>query len=152
MAMKDSKGDCRGYEELLSLYFYDELDHWQAEDVARHAEGCPSCKAYLEDLREITATIDLAEPSRYESLRAANAVMARIKHRNVGRKLIPAFATAGALAVGLLFFYGQPANNHVQPATQMVAQADWDLIENYDVLGDLDTIEGMDHVEAIEGL
>lgn len=47
--------------ELLSAFLDDELARAEADDVARHLEGCPRCRTRLDGLRRVLARFDALE-------------------------------------------------------------------------------------------
>jgi len=67
------------------------------------------------------------------------------------RRLVPVYIGAAAMAAGIMFAVIVPnIINRPSQETQIVAQADWEVLENYDVVKDLDVIEAMDNVAGLE--
>lgn len=56
----------RDYEELLILYFYEDLDEAEAEIVEEHLAGCPDCRSQLKRLHRMGQILLGAAPEPSE--------------------------------------------------------------------------------------
>lgn len=149
---------CSGYSEKLVLYHFGELDKAEAAEVAAHVLSCATCR---EELREISVLDGFSpvKPRQGEVNRAVEGVMKGISPVRIGlaRRLIPAYiAVAAAVLAVFLTIYMPNMGGKVPQEQQQVAmaQADWEVLENLDVIGDIDVIvqmdkEGLDEIGPI---
>ena len=72
-------GLCRG-DEIVELYFYDELDADARAEAAAHLVVCPACRESLADLRAIDTALASRDPDVLPS-GGWNAVMGRLDAR-----------------------------------------------------------------------
>lgn len=141
-----------GYGEKLVLYHFGELGKAEAADVATHVLSCAACRSELDELRMISApdALQARTPSQAEVNRAVQGVMEGIApawRPSLGRRLIPAYiaAAAAVLAVFLTIYMPNIGGNAPQDTQVAMAQADWEVLENLDVIGDIDVIVQMDN-------
>ena len=55
-------GDAHVEDERLGLHFLGELDAAQSDDIHRHLESCPACRAKADEVIEVVAALALAAP------------------------------------------------------------------------------------------
>src|SRR3954452_25617598 len=58
---------CREWRESLGAYALGHLSSEERAGLEAHLEGCPSCRAELEQLTAMVRPISLADPARFES-------------------------------------------------------------------------------------
>jgi anti-sigma factor RsiW len=152
---------CRDITGLLALYHYGELEPEEAAEVEAHLAGCKGCAAELDDIRAALSLITPDTPTGFEAARVRTRVLSRIsaRRKNPLLRFAPAFAGAALIAITALIFnyrgiFMPPvAPPAVQPnVTAVVATADLDMMENYDLVANLDLLEDMDTVETMEEL
>jgi anti-sigma factor RsiW len=150
MEVMDNRA-CRDYEEKLVLYHFGELGKAEAAEVAAHVLSCASCRSELDLLRDISAPgmLPARTPSHAEVQRAVQGVMEGISpaRRRLGRRLIPAYiaVAAAVLAIFLTMYMPNIGGNTPQDTQMAMAQPDWEVLENLDVIGDIDVIVQMDN-------
>jgi len=147
---------CSDYKDSLVLYIYGELGPAEAEQLKAHLAACAACRAEQESLARTIGAVRFYVPTRAETTRAVSGVMDRIGHtrRYFARKLAPAFVAAAVLASALVltmqwmpFSFGEPPTGQV-----LMAKADLDTLENYEVVKDLDVLENLDTIDGMEEL
>lgn len=156
----DRENSCSRFEEMLALYHYGELDPADTRALEAHLVGCPGCRAVRDELALTLGAAPAFRVGRAECARAAERVMARIgraRPASAARRLIPAFVAAAALVVAVAFtlHWRSEVMNHnhdQQPAQVVLAQGDFEMLDNFDVLGDLEVIEQIDEIDRIENL
>ena len=145
----DKRTSC-DFSEKLILYHYGELSREQASEVAAHVISCASCRKELEDISFTLSNIPGAKnPTSGESYSAARGVMRRLFRRpSALRRLVPVYITAGVALIAVLMAVYLPALNTRQPQQAQVvkapSQADWEVLNNFDVIDDLDVIHQID--------
>lgn len=147
---------CKGYEELLVLYHYGELEPPVSEDVAAHLKSCPSCAKELGEISRLIAAVPGYTPTQWETSRAVKGVMERISVVKASRwfgKLIPAYVAAAAVVAAIVLSVAVPKFIERAPQeNQVLAQGDWEVLENYDVIKDYEVIEQMDNIDNLDQL
>jgi len=58
---------CREWRESLGAYALGHLTEEERTGLEAHLEGCPSCRAELEQLTAVARPMSLADPARFES-------------------------------------------------------------------------------------
>jgi anti-sigma factor RsiW len=58
---------CRDRRESLGAYALGHLSDEERAGLEAHLEGCPSCRAELEQLAAVVRPMSLADPARFES-------------------------------------------------------------------------------------
>ncbi len=138
------------FSEKLILYHYGELSREQTSEVAAHVLSCASCRKELDDISFTLSNIPGPQnPTSGESYSAARGVMRRLFRRpSAFRRLIPVYITAAVALVAVLMAVYLPGLNTRQPQQAQVvktpAQADWEVLNNFDVIDDLDVIHQID--------
>ena len=155
--MEATDNNCRRFEDTLVLYYYGELGPKARAEVELHLGSCPACRAELSGLKETLDAFPSYQPARQEVKGAVEGVMKRLprQERRARRWLAPAFAAsvaAAAFAIAFAFNWFPSAASHKQPQQVVVAQADWDTLNNLDVLPDIEVIENMDTIDQIENM
>jgi len=147
--------DCKDYGELLVLYHYGELGTSESERVAAHLKSCPACAKELGEISGILAAA-VYTPTHWETARAVKGVMDNISAVKVGRwasKLLPAYIAAAATVAAIALSVSVPKFIDRAPQeNQILAQSDWEVLENYDVIKDYEVIEQMDNIDNLEQL
>ena len=138
-------------EERLILYHYGELDRDESGHIAQHVLLCPACQDRLEELADTLAMVPSEVPDSHEVHRAVRGVLAAVTpgRRSLARRLVPAYVAAAVVAIALPTAVYSPQLNKAPeqaavPAPVVLAQADWDVLENMDVIFDLDVIQDID--------
>jgi hypothetical protein len=98
---------CRETRESLGAYALGHLSEQERAGLEAHLEGCPSCRAELEQLTGVVHPLSLADPARFESAPQLPAalgarVAAKIARERLGRRrrrLGLGLGLAGAAAV-----------------------------------------------------
>ena len=147
---------CKHYEELLVLYHYGELGPQETADVAAHLKSCPACAGELGEISGLLAAVPEYIPTQFETARAVKGVMDRISVGNVTRwtgRLLPAYIAAAATVAAIVLSVSVPRLIDRAPQeNQVLAQSDWEVLENYDVIKDYEVIEQMDNIDNLEQL
>jgi Putative zinc-finger len=83
--------DCRERRESLGAYALGHLSEEERAGLEAHLEGCPSCRAELEQLTAVVRPMSLADPARFESAPQLPAslgarVAAAIARERLGRR------------------------------------------------------------------
>jgi anti-sigma factor RsiW len=99
-----------GWRESLGAYALGHLSDDERAGLEAHLEGCPSCRAELEQLAPLAGPLALADPARFEtapvppiSLAArVAAAIARERLAQRRRRVRFGFAFAGAAAVAVV--------------------------------------------------
>lgn len=116
---------CREWRESLGAYALGQLDERERVALEAHLEGCPGCRAELEQLAPLAHPLSLADPARFESApepppslgrRVAAAVGAerrKEKRRRVGFGL--AFGGAAAAVATVLVLLVLPGGGSPGP-------------------------------------
>jgi hypothetical protein len=109
---------CREWRESLGAYALGQLPHEERIRLESHLDGCPSCRAEVEQLSALVAPMSLADPARFDTTpelppalagRVAEAIgrERRVKRRRrTGFGFAFAGAAAAAAAILLLFVLG----------------------------------------------
>jgi hypothetical protein len=100
--MIDAKTDSHVEPERLSAWIDDDLPAAEAEEVARHLQGCAACRGIVEDLRAITAAARELDPP--EAGDGWGAIARRVERPHRRRFRLLAVAAALALGLGALLF------------------------------------------------
>ena len=147
---------CKDYGELLVLYHYGELGPSESERVAAHLKSCPACAKEVGDISGILAAVPGYTPTHWETARAVKGVMDSISSVKTGRwvsRLLPAYIAAAATVAAIALSVTVPKFIDRAPQeNQILAQSDWDVLENYDVIKDYEVIEQMDNIDNLEQL
>ena len=151
---KDSA--CKDYGELLVLFHYGELGPSESERIAAHLKSCPVCAKELGEISGILTAVPEYTPTQFETARAVKGVMDSISAVNVGRwasRLLPAYIAAAATVAAIALSVTVPKFIDRAPQeNQVLAQSDWEVLENYDVIKDYEVIEQMDNIDNLEQL
>ena len=151
---KDSA--CKDYGELLVLYHYGDLRQSDSERVAAHLRSCPACAKELGEISGILAAVPEYIPTQFETARAVKGVMDSISAVRAGRwasRLLPAYIAAAATVAAIALSVTVPKFIDRAPQeNQILAQSDWEVLENYDVIKDYEVIEQMDNIDNLEQL
>ena len=146
-------GDCKDYEDSLVLYHYGELP---AEDTARVESHLASCAVCREELSRIAETVRLVPshaPMAWETSKAVEGVMEAVRPAKKAWHLghVPAYLAAAAAVIAIFVATYEPGTYTAKaPVQTEVAQADWEVLENYDVVKDLDVIEELDTLDSFD--
>jgi Putative zinc-finger len=98
--------NCREWRESLGAYALDQLSEDERAGLEAHLEGCPGCRAELEQISALVHPMALADPARFDSApvpppalarRVATAVGAE-RSRERRRRFRLGFALGGAAA------------------------------------------------------
>jgi anti-sigma factor RsiW len=147
---------CKDYEELLVLYHYGELGPSESEHVAAHLNTCPACVKYLAEISRLIAAVPEYAPTQWETARAVKGVMDSISVVKVSRwfgKLLPAYIAAAAAVAAIVLSVTVPKLIDRAPQeNHILAQSDWEVLENYDVIKDYEVIEQIDNIDNLEQL
>jgi anti-sigma factor RsiW len=147
---------CKDYEELLVLYHYGELEPSVSEDVAAHLKHCPDCEKELGEISRLIAAAPRYTPTQWEIARTVNGVMdsiSAVKARRWFGKLVPAYIAAAAAVAAIVLSVTVPKFIDRAPQeNQVLAQGDWEVLENYDVIKDYEVIEQMDNIDNLDQL
>lgn len=147
-------------EPLLSAYLDGELRDVQADELKRHLAGCPGCRRSLETLKRSDVLIrDLPplEPSaqfdrtfwkRVESLESESRYRLWACYIFRGWRPVWAGAIAG-LAVAVMIYFG--STDPLSPEEVFIAE-NMELLEDYDMIGQLEMLEHLDATEAMKEL
>jgi hypothetical protein len=116
---------CRERRESLGAYALDQLPSDERAGLEAHLEGCPSCRAELEQLAALVRPMSLADPARFESAPALPAalgprVAASIVKERLGRRRRRmrfgfAFGGAAAALAAVLVLLVLPGGETVGP-------------------------------------
>ena len=116
---------CRERRESLGAYALDQLPPDERAGLEAHLEGCPSCRAELEQLAALVRPMSLADPARFESAPALPAalgarVAASIVKERLGRRRRRmrfgfAFGGAAAALAAVLVLLVLPGGETVGP-------------------------------------
>jgi anti-sigma factor RsiW len=97
---------CREWRESLGAYALGHLPAEERAGLEAHLEGCPSCRAEVEQLESLVQPLSLADPARFETtpvppptlaVRVAAAI-ARERLSRRRRRMRFGFALSGAVA------------------------------------------------------
>jgi hypothetical protein len=115
---------CREVRESLGAYALGHLDEAERAGIEAHLEGCPGCRAELEQLSAVVRPMSLADPARFEAAPQLPAalgarVAANIARERLGRRRrrtgvglgLGAAAAAVATALVLLVLPGEEASD-----------------------------------------
>jgi Putative zinc-finger len=121
---------CRERRESLGAYALGHLSDEERAGLEAHLEGCPSCRAELEQLTAVVRPMSLADPARFESAPQLPAslgarVAAAIARERLGRRRkrlrlglgLGGAAAAVATAIVLLALPGEEAAGPEQHVT-----------------------------------
>lgn len=137
-------------EEQLVLYHYDELTLPERQKVETHLQGCPDCRAELNDLQAALAIVPQMklEFSEAEKLRFAEQVTDRVRRspRHLRAAWGGVFATA-ALVAGVMFFSPADLPQSVVPSEPAVAE--FEMLEQLDLLQELDLLKELDLLQEM---
>jgi hypothetical protein len=108
---------CRERRESLGAYALGHLSEEERAGLEAHLEGCPSCRAELEQLTAVVRPMSLADPARFESAPQLPAslgakVAAAIARERLGRRRkrlrfgLALSGAAAAAAVALVLLAG----------------------------------------------
>jgi hypothetical protein len=116
---------CRERRESLGAYALDQLPHEERAGLEAHLEGCPSCRAELEQLAALVRPMSLADPARFESAPAlppalgarvaASIVKERLSRRRRRVRFGFAFGGAAAALATVLVLLVLPGGESVGP-------------------------------------
>jgi hypothetical protein len=127
--MKAERPDgCRDWRPLLGTYALDDLGGDELSGLEAHLEGCPQCRAEVEQLRTVAQLLPLADPDRFSRAapqpapelgkRIATAIgkEERIERRRQQRRFGFAFGgAAAALAAAALAIFVLPGGSGGEP-------------------------------------
>ena len=116
---------CRERRESLGAYALDQLPPDERAGLEAHLEGCPSCRAELEQLAALVRPMSLADPARFESAPAlpaalgarvaASIVKERLSRRRRRMRFGFAFGGAAAALAAVLVLLVLPGGETVGP-------------------------------------
>jgi hypothetical protein len=117
---------CREWRESLGAYALGHLPEDERAGIAAHLEGCPSCRAELEQLASVVRPMSLADPARFEAApspppslagRVAAAIGAeqRKERRRRRVRFSLAFGGAAAVAAAVLVLFVLPGDEASGP-------------------------------------
>jgi hypothetical protein len=116
---------CRERRESLGAYALDQLPPDERAGLEAHLEGCPSCRAELEQLTALVRPMSLADPARFESAPAlpsalgarvaASIVKERLGRRRRRMRFGFAFGGAAAALAAVLVLLVLPGGETVGP-------------------------------------
>ncbi len=116
---------CRERRESLGAYALDQLPPDERAGLEAHLEGCPSCRAELEQLTALVRPMSLADPARFESAPAlpaalgarvaASIVKERLSRRRRRMRFGFAFGGAAAALAAVLVLLVLPGGEMVGP-------------------------------------
>jgi hypothetical protein len=116
---------CRERRESLGAYALDQLPHEERVGLEAHLEGCPNCRAELEQLSALVRPMSLADPARFESAPAlpaglgarvtASIVKERLSQRRRRVRFGLAFGGAAAALAAVLVLLVLPGGETAGP-------------------------------------
>lgn len=139
------------------LYHYGELGPEEAAELEGHLEGCGSCRAAMEELRDVLGALPPHVPPQGEVLGAVRAVRERLEPRTrpLLRRLAPAVAAAAVAAMAVVVMLrGRPetvTETLRRPPEEylMVAEANQELLENMELLETMDMLQDMELADMV---
>jgi len=145
-------GVCSEYEDALVLYHYGELGPEDTARVESHMASCASCREELASIASTLAHVPTVHPMEWESAKAVHNVMDSVRpsKRIWTSRLVPAYIAAAAAVVAVVLSVYSPTLVAMLPTQTetALAQADWEVVENYEVVKDLDVIEVLDNLDS----
>jgi anti-sigma factor RsiW len=121
---------CREWRESLGAHALGQLSAEERAGLEAHLEGCPSCRAELEQLAALAQPLSLADPARFESAPVPPASLAARVAAAIGRErltqrrrrmrfglALAGSAAAAAVAVVLLVLPGERSTGPEQHVT-----------------------------------
>ena len=145
---------CRHIKERLTLYQYGELSPEEYSEVEAHLSGCGQCMRELDAIKGTLEATPRYVPNSGEVRDAVTGVMAAIKYpepKRWVRRLLPAYVAAAAAAAAIVLSIYMPDIFQKSPKeNQVMAQADWEMLENFDIAKDYNTIEELDNFEGLD--
>ena len=145
---------CNDIRERLTLYQYGELSPGEYSEVEAHLGGCGQCMRELDAIKGALEAAPRPAPNSDEVRDAVIGTMYAIRHagrKRWGRRLIPAYVVAAAAAAAIVFSIYMPDIFQKTPRqNQVIAQADWEMLENFDIAKDYNTIEDLDDFENLD--
>lgn len=117
---------CREWRESLGAYALGHLSEDERAGIAAHLDGCPSCRAELEQLSAVVRPMSLADPARFEAApspppslagRVAAAIGAerRVERRRRRVRFGFAFSGAAAVAAAIVVLFILPGDEATGP-------------------------------------
>jgi anti-sigma factor RsiW len=146
---------CPYSNEMLTHYHYNELDQSAWRDLESHLESCSACRSSLAELRSSLAAVPPRPDVRLsaaQKLRFAEEVTERIRRRPFRRLTTwgGALATAGVLAMAIVLV--RPADQMVPSPPGTPAFADFEVLEQLDLLRDWELLQALELLEEMEEL
>lgn len=147
-------------EPLFSAYLDSELTDTQADELRKHLADCPGCRRVLESLghadtliRDLpplspSAAFDRTFWEKIETLERESRYRLWARHIFTGWRPIWAGAIM-AMVVAVLVYYG--GNDPLSPEDVFIAEH-MELLEDYDVIGQLEMLEQLDATEMMKDL
>jgi hypothetical protein len=112
---KVTDGTCRGRREDIGAYVLGTLDEDRTTSLIAHLDGCPDCRAEVEELAEVARILALADPVRSTPhtappLHLAESIFQRVRaegraarRRRIRRAAIGSIGIAAAAAALLVY-------------------------------------------------
>lgn len=101
--------DCKGFEPLITLYFYGELSEKKKKELLSHLALCPSCRKKYKKLKEVLklASEHLSYPADYINWeRFPGEVTAELRRRGeLKERKFPVAAKVAAVAASILLAF-----------------------------------------------
>jgi anti-sigma factor RsiW len=120
---------CREWRESLGAYALGHLPADERAGLEAHLEGCPSCRAEVQQLAALVEPLSLADPARFETapsvppMLAARVAAAIARERITQRRrrmrfgFLSAAAAAAAVALALIVLPGGGSSEPEQQVT-----------------------------------
>ena len=145
---------CNDIQKRLALYQYGELSPGEYSEVEAHLSGCGQCMRELDAIKGVLEAVPGSVPNSGEVRDAVMGTMHAIRHlerKRWSRRLIPAYVAAAAAAAAIVLSIYVPDILQKSPRqNQVIAQADWEMLENFDIAKDYNTIEDLDDFENLD--
>ncbi len=139
-------------ENILTLYYYRELDSERTRQLEEHLTRCSSCQKSLQQIEQALSAIPVQglQLSHAERQRFTARAMDKIQHSWWQRKPVwgSALAAAGAVVLALMIL---PAEKPPTP-TSSPAVADIEVLEQLELLQEFEILQDLELLEALEDL
>jgi len=164
---------CKKIHKLIPDFLCEALPPEDAEEVRRHIESCPACRAEVRvceatwktagEIRDVKPRPGFTRSVRQRLEREPRPIRRRTgASRGVSIKIALTAAACILVAIGLFFFMRRPEPS-VGPRSGLTEKEEVEIIRNLDLLvnldslsderletGDIDILKGDDYVETEE--
>lgn len=143
-------------EDLLTLYYYQELDEEQSQLVDSHLQECAACRQALTEIQSSLAVIPEVplQLSPAERHRFAAKVAERAQRRRTAGRPIWSGAVVALSLVAVVLLWSplkQPASDS-SGSGGAAAMAELDMLEQFELLQELELIRNLDLLQEMEQL